>query len=348
MPVSYVELLAQPDPPEWFCNPCTQSHKAKSDSMTEQSFTSSDHKSISNKNYTFDSSLMFTVDQHLPEVVAKPGKRWRKSIAVGLLNREQEKSISLNKSKVDFDNFALPQLPVESASHTDKRKTRKSVRLSKLHQEIPEAEENDIPAPAHISRKSMKPKSMAARPSFYVVHNPRLSDLSIKDNSLVLQESRRVTTATRPSFYVSLKPDKTMLEKTILVEEDVSDIDKLLSQCTRSSIIEFSDVYGPDTLVNSKKVGEGAFGEVFLISAADDAAERPVLKVVPIGGDLKVNDEEQTKIMDMMSEVVISQSLSNLRNGSSNKTTGNQTTIQIKALHIFYPRTMDEDLEILF
>lgn len=334
MPVSYVELLAQPDPPEWFCNLCTESHKAKSDSMTEQSFTSSDHKSISNKNDTLHSSLMFTVDQHLPEVVAKPGKRWRKSIAVGLLNREQEHSISLNKSKVGFDTFALPQLPVESASQTDRRKTRKSVRLSKLHahQDIPEEEGEDIPAPAHISRKSMKPKSMAARPSFYVVHNPRLSDLSSRDNSLVLQESRRLTTATRPSFYVSWKPDQTMLEKTILVEQDVSDIDKLLSQCTRSSIIDFSDVYGPDTLVNSKKVGEGAFGEVFLISAADDAAERPVLKVVPIGGDLKVNDEEQTKIMDMMSEVVISTSLSNLRNGSSNKTTGNQTTIQIKAL----------------
>ena len=37
---------------------------------------------------------------------------------------------------------------------------------------------------------------------------------------------------------------------------------------------------------------------------------------------MKVNDEDQTKIMDMMSEVVISRSLSNLRNGSSNKTAG--------------------------
>ena len=49
----------------------------------------------------------------------------------------------------------------------------------------------------------------------------------------------------------------------------------------------FDEVYGPDTLVNSKKVGEGAFGEVFLISSAD-SEERPVLKVVPIGGELKV------------------------------------------------------------
>ena len=37
---------------------------------------------------------------------------------------------------------------------------------------------------------------------------------------------------------------------------------------------------------------------------------------------LKVNEEDQTKIMDMMSEVVISRSLSNLRGGSSNKTAG--------------------------
>jgi len=313
MPVAYVELLAQPDPPEWFCNQCTENHKAY-ESVTGQSFVS-DNKDLTKdiSHHDVDNLSLMYVEEEEPEIVARPGKRWRKSIAVGLLSKDLETSGLLGRSRADFTSFAVPMLP---KTDNNKRRTRKSIRISNMHELL---EDDDVSfAVQPRANKCMKPVS-SARPSFYVVPNYRLSDLSSRENSIVL-ETRRLT---RPSFYISKIADQTTTchEKTILIEEDISDIDKLLSQCTKQNVIAFEEVYGPDTLVNSKKVGEGAFGEVFLISSAD-SEERPVLKVVPIGGDLKVNEEDQTKIMDMMSEVVISRSLSNLRSGSSNKTTG--------------------------
>ena len=73
-------------------------------------------------------------------------------------------------------------------------------------------------------------------------------------------------------------------------------------------------------MLSSRKVGEGAFGEVYLVGSTEE--QKPVLKVVPIGGSIKVNDEEQTTVAEMMSEVIISSALSNLRNGTKHKTEG--------------------------
>ena len=246
-----------------------------------QSFVS-DNKDLTKdiSHHDVDNLSLMYVEEQEPEIVARPGKRWRKSIAVGLLSKDLETSGLLGRSRADFTSFAVPMLP---KTDNNKRRTRKSIRISNMHELLEDDNDTSI-AVQPRANKSMKPVS-SARPSFYVVPNYRLSDLSSRENSLVL-ETRRLT---RPSFYISKIADQTTTchEKTILIEEDISDIDKLLSQCTKQNVIAFEEVYGPDTLVNSKKVGEGAFGEVFLISSAD-SEERPVLKVVPIGGDLKV------------------------------------------------------------
>ena len=86
--------------------------------------------------------------------------------------------------------------------------------------------------------------------------------------------------------------------------------------CTISEITSFDEIYSQDVISSSTKVGEGAFGEVFLLGS--DGEERPVLKVVPIDGDILVNGEVQTSIEDMLSEVIISKTLSQLRQSGSN------------------------------
>ena len=65
-------------------------------------------------------------------------------------------------------------------------------------------------------------------------------------------------------------------------------------------------------MTGARKVGEGAYGEVFLIDTKEDCGN-PVLKVVPIGGSTQLNEEPQTTIEAMLSEVQISQALSELR-----------------------------------
>jgi len=110
----------------------------------------------------------------------------------------------------------------------------------------------------------------------------------------------------------------------------VTSLDKLLRVCTNQEVLQFDHIYPPDVIEGSTKVGEGAFGEVFLIGASGD--DRPVLKVVPIDGDIPVNGENQTKIEDMMSEVIISDALSKLRLEAPNTTSG---FVEVRGCHVF-------------
>lgn len=75
-------------------------------------------------------------------------------------------------------------------------------------------------------------------------------------------------------------------EASILLKPELTPEQKLAAQCYRKQIVSFDEVYPEDILANSRKIGEGAFGEVFLLGAS--GPDRPVLKVVPVGGDVKV------------------------------------------------------------
>lgn len=55
-----------------------------------------------------------------------------------------------------------------------------------------------------------------------------------------------------------------------------------------------------------KKIGEGVFGEVFVIAADGDSNAR-VLKIMPIEGDMAVNGEPQKTYEEIVSEMVITQ-----------------------------------------
>ena len=67
-------------------------------------------------------------------------------------------------------------------------------------------------------------------------------------------------------------------------------------------------------------MGEGTFGKVYLMGLS--GPDMPVLKMVPVGGDIKVNDGNQAGLTEMLSEVVISNTLSILCNGAANCTQG--------------------------
>ncbi len=77
----------------------------------------------------------------------------------------------------------------------------------------------------------------------------------------------------------------------------------------------------------SVKVGEGAFGEVFKIGVKEDSS---VLKIVPFGGDVQINDK-QTAVEDVVSEVTISIALSRLRDGQKSRTDG---FVEVRGAHV--------------
>lgn len=93
--------------------------------------------------------------------------------------------------------------------------------------------------------------------------------------------------------------------------------DVVLRRCKQSEPLPFDDVYSESTLRRCRKIGEGVYSEVFMNKTASG---RPiVLKIIPIDGDLLVNGEHQKNFDEILSEIVISQELSNLRTGINDK-----------------------------
>ena len=101
----------------------------------------------------------------------------------------------------------------------------------------------------------------------------------------------------------------------------------------------FRDIFPDELIKNSRKVGEGAFGEVFLISGD----KKSVLKVVPFDDNLPVNGEDQTSTEDIISEVCITSALSDLRKTSRNQCAG---FVELRSVHVFRGRYPELLLEL--
>jgi len=302
---------------DWFCPRCLEGNRPKEDSFSfiasscgdpETESTEKQEPSVEGKEVEADvniseipdMSLLFTKPNEpdaVTDFIVKPGKSWRRSLSVTLaqghnLSRKSTLGISLKTPSKDV--FAVPEpkgLSKRLSSRPSARKTRAAVISETLKEEEEEEEEEVITSVSRTCSIGRQRSSVnGPRPSFYIVSKNKEADrLQVSDAS-------------------------------ILTEPEVSSLDKLMSVCTGEKVVAFSSYYDEDSLAGSRKVGEGAFGEVYMVGSQEK--NKPVLKVVPIGGDIKVNDEEQTTLPDMMSEIVISKGLSDLRLGKKNKTEG--------------------------
>lgn len=92
---------------------------------------------------------------------------------------------------------------------------------------------------------------------------------------------------------------------------------QVLQRCGQRRILNFDITYNEQYLENCYKIGEGAFGEVFVHSVpkkniTDENAEKTVLKIIPIEGKQLVNGEIQKTFEQILPEIIISMELSNL------------------------------------
>lgn len=106
-------------------------------------------------------------------------------------------------------------------------------------------------------------------------------------------------------------------EKSGGVELTAKDI--IWQRCGQKDTLPFSVCFNDAVLKDARKIGEGVYGEVFLIQKPNQ--ETSVIKIIPIEGKTIVNGEKQKKYDEILSEIVIAQELSNLRNGRMNGTT---------------------------
>ena len=69
--------------------------------------------------------------------------------------------------------------------------------------------------------------------------------------------------------------------------------DQILKLCGQKEVEDFETLYDQQVLANSKKIGEGSFSEVFLLSLPGGPS---VLKVIPVAGDKEINGDIQTTL----------------------------------------------------
>ena len=91
---------------------------------------------------------------------------------------------------------------------------------------------------------------------------------------------------------------------------------KVLDKCSKNEIIPFDTLFDEKELSTMKKLGEGSFGEVFQIQSHRRLSPS-VLKIVPIGGKPIVNNAPQTKLTQMLAEIIISTDLGKFKKHQS-------------------------------
>ncbi|XP_004524206.1 putative serine/threonine-protein kinase haspin homolog isoform X1 [Ceratitis capitata] len=149
----------------------------------------------------------------------------------------------------------------------------------------------------------------------------------------------------RKSIY--LKPER-VSENLPCIPDNEDDWERrVLKRCNQSFPLPFEEQYATDNLMYCVKIGEGAYGEVFLKATnrrKTPDASSTVMKIIPIEGDIEVNGEKQKTFEEILSEVVISIELANLRKeiDSANITSGFVNVKKIACVKGKYPQHLQK------
>ncbi|XP_060877718.1 uncharacterized protein LOC132950329 isoform X2 [Metopolophium dirhodum] len=84
--------------------------------------------------------------------------------------------------------------------------------------------------------------------------------------------------------------------------------------CHQKELISFESWLSPKYTNKWKKVGEGVYGEVFSYSSGNRCT---IVKIIPIEGLVNINSEQQKKMFEVYSEIVIATELNKLWNKSN-------------------------------
>uniref|UniRef100_A0A8C8SAH9 Serine/threonine-protein kinase haspin n=1 Tax=Pelusios castaneus TaxID=367368 RepID=A0A8C8SAH9_9SAUR len=111
----------------------------------------------------------------------------------------------------------------------------------------------------------------------------------------------------------------TPLKPHSVVEEMLTDAEKVYGECQQEGPISFEECIPPSKMKNCLKIGEGVFGEVFQTNSERGTV---ALKIIPVEGTEKVNGEAQKSFGEILPEIIISKELSLLSQEVENRTVG--------------------------
>ncbi|XP_070069190.1 serine/threonine-protein kinase haspin homolog isoform X2 [Drosophila takahashii] len=139
------------------------------------------------------------------------------------------------------------------------------------------------------------------RKSLNIFRRTQISDLNFK-NKL---ENRSSECQGRKSLYL-----KDLNKKKYICEQD------FFYYCNQSKPLKFNSAYAHYKMLNTYKIGEGAYGEVFRYTAkkgCDKPSTDLVLKIIPIEGSVEINGEKQKTFSQILPEIIITKEMSSLQ-----------------------------------
>ncbi|XP_050745546.1 serine/threonine-protein kinase haspin homolog isoform X2 [Drosophila biarmipes] len=91
----------------------------------------------------------------------------------------------------------------------------------------------------------------------------------------------------------------------------------LFKYCNQDKPFKFNDAYSQYKMLNTHKIGEGAYGEVFRYNANLKECSKHkndiVLKIIPIDGSIEVNGEKQKTFSQIWPEIIITNKMSSIQ-----------------------------------
>ena len=210
-----------------------------------------------------------------PGLSAKPGKNWRRSLAAA-------KRDTLTSTNTSFATSRLSMVP--------SKLKRDTLALTN--------------ASFATSRLSTVSGSLRTRSSFFMAPTKASTapgSPKVQDKVSKLLEGLSEDEGETEEETNEVEGEESLaclsLAETGKKPQDV----ELLAVCSGGKVVKFEEIYTEEVMEGAVKVGEGAFGEVFRVGVKEGAS---VLKIIPFGGDIDINQEKQTTVGDIISEVI--------------------------------------------
>ena len=224
--------------------------------------------------------------------IKKGGKNWRRSI-IAFPSKEAPNVINKRNT------ITLKALPRKSTIVIEPKK-RSTLHMADYGTTVPEIAEISVMAELEAENEYETEKIVNT------ICSPLEYDASVPEKATSPGQTSYI--AAKSASYIVPGDGQ---NDSMLGEPDIDILAKVLSKCTDNKIIAFGDLYDDEVLSNTRKIGEGSYGEVFLLNYTRTAPS--VLKIVPVDGRREVNDQPQTKLSDMLAEIVVSTELNRLK-----------------------------------
>ncbi|XP_057657544.1 uncharacterized protein LOC130894639 [Diorhabda carinulata] len=264
--------------------------------------SSSDSDCVFVKAYSNKYNLNDSVIRSPKSIIFKAGKHWRRSLSVF-----KRSSVFLGLSKEDSSGLVAGKAPRLTSQRIT---TRFSVRF------VPIKPVQELQGEHHNTT---------------ILEDFALNSSYVPDQILEasLEDTFRCLSLNSNQKRVSVK---SQLSVPVTAKEIV------LRTCSQTEPIPFSQCFPESVLRNCQKIGEGVYGEVFLFKNPNGGTS--VLKIIPVEGDQIVNGERQKKFEEVLSEIIITMQLSNLRNNKRNGIAAFTEVQKIQCVQGRYPEKL--------